>query len=424
MKVAVVGYPNVGKSSLVNRLAGGREAVVHERPGVTRDRKEVPCEWQGRTFTLVDTGGVDLDETDPLSISIQDQARAALADAAVALLVVDARAGLRPGDEELADLLAVLRLHLFENGARLIGGQLAEQVGRGVRVHLRDDVGSPLAVERLHDRHLDVRVDLLQRLGGHFLVDRFEHRFAFGRWQVFDDVGDVGRVHPRQARVLDLQLDAARRVGFDEVDELPRDDARRNPVEQGARGERWHHALDESADGAAGADVDRGDTEDDVAVDRCGIELDVVDANDLAAVDVDNLLIEQIALEQEDAVGRRVQGPRVGVIGRADGGAAVFQGVSGEHPLAAGGPDDEVGDARRMVLRRNSEFPHTSAHRATRVAHDRAEEFRQRHRRHSALPSMRKRKPRKSGRRVGSGRRSARGRSQVPNSSKLWHRAP
>jgi GTPase len=105
MKVAVVGYPNVGKSSLVNRLTQSREAVVHERPGVTRDRKELETDWNGRRLTLIDTGGMDLDDSDPLAVSIQDQARAALADAQVALLVVDARAGLRPGDEELADLL-------------------------------------------------------------------------------------------------------------------------------------------------------------------------------------------------------------------------------------------------------------------------------------------------------------------------------
>ena len=105
MKVAVVGYPNVGKSSLVNRLTQSREAVVHERPGVTRDRKELATDWNGRHFTLIDTGGVDLDDEDPLAVSIQDQARAALADAEVALLVVDARAGLRPGDQEIADIL-------------------------------------------------------------------------------------------------------------------------------------------------------------------------------------------------------------------------------------------------------------------------------------------------------------------------------
>ena len=105
MRVAVVGYPNVGKSSLVNRLSGTREAVVHRRPGVTRDRKELPCEWNGLQFELIDTGGVDLRERDSLAGSIREQARAALADAQLAVLVVDARAGVRPGDEELADEL-------------------------------------------------------------------------------------------------------------------------------------------------------------------------------------------------------------------------------------------------------------------------------------------------------------------------------
>jgi GTP-binding protein len=105
MKVAIVGYPNVGKSSLVNRLTGSRAAVVHERPGVTRDRNEIPCEWNGRRFTLIDTGGMDLVDPDPIAGSIREQATAALNDAQVAVLVVDARAGARPGDEEMADLL-------------------------------------------------------------------------------------------------------------------------------------------------------------------------------------------------------------------------------------------------------------------------------------------------------------------------------
>ena len=105
MKVAVVGYPNVGKSSLVNRLTGRREAVVHERPGVTRDRKELECEWNGRRFVLIDTGGVDVQDAQPLAAQVRDQARAGLADAQLAVLVVDARAGLRPGDAELAEEL-------------------------------------------------------------------------------------------------------------------------------------------------------------------------------------------------------------------------------------------------------------------------------------------------------------------------------
>ena len=105
MKVAVVGYPNVGKSSLVNRLTESREAVVHERPGVTRDRNELHTDWNGRPLVLIDTGGVDLEDREHIARQIQAQARAALADADVAVLVVDARAGLRPGDVELADLL-------------------------------------------------------------------------------------------------------------------------------------------------------------------------------------------------------------------------------------------------------------------------------------------------------------------------------
>jgi GTP-binding protein len=101
-KVAIVGYPNVGKSTLVNRLSETREAVVHEQSGVTRDRKEIETEWNGRRFLLVDTGGVDLEEEDDLARAVQSQARHALAESQVAVLVVDARAGLRSGDDDLA----------------------------------------------------------------------------------------------------------------------------------------------------------------------------------------------------------------------------------------------------------------------------------------------------------------------------------
>jgi GTP-binding protein len=105
MKVAILGYPNVGKSSLVNRLSASREAIVHERPGITRDRKEIPTDWNGRELTLLDTGGVDLEDSGRLAQQVQEQARAALAEADVAVLVVDAKAGPRPGDHELAALL-------------------------------------------------------------------------------------------------------------------------------------------------------------------------------------------------------------------------------------------------------------------------------------------------------------------------------
>jgi GTP-binding protein len=103
--VAIVGFPNVGKSTLVNRLTETRAAVVHEAPGVTRDRKELVCEWTGSRFVLVDTGGVDVADPAPLTRAIVAQAREAVAEADLVLFVVDARAGITPGDEEVAQIL-------------------------------------------------------------------------------------------------------------------------------------------------------------------------------------------------------------------------------------------------------------------------------------------------------------------------------
>ena len=103
--VAIVGFPNVGKSTLINRLTATRQAVVHETPGVTRDRKELLCEWNGVEFLLIDTGGVDEAATDVFSPEIAKQARSAIAEADLVLFVVDARHGITPGDEELAVVL-------------------------------------------------------------------------------------------------------------------------------------------------------------------------------------------------------------------------------------------------------------------------------------------------------------------------------
>jgi GTPase len=103
--VAIVGFPNVGKSTLVNRLTATRAAVVHELPGVTRDRKELVCEWRGKRFLLIDTGGVDVADPSPITRQIAEQARLAIAQADLVLFIVDARAGITPGDEEIAEIL-------------------------------------------------------------------------------------------------------------------------------------------------------------------------------------------------------------------------------------------------------------------------------------------------------------------------------
>src|SRR5256885_15139532 len=96
MKVAIVGYPNVGKSSLVNRLTESREAVVHQRPGVTRDRKELQTDWNGRPLTLIDTGGGAPTGHAGPGRAVHGPAPAPPPAARVGVLRVDAHAGPAP----------------------------------------------------------------------------------------------------------------------------------------------------------------------------------------------------------------------------------------------------------------------------------------------------------------------------------------
>ena len=103
--VAIVGRPNVGKSTLFNRIVGERAAIVEDRARTTRDRLYGLADWNGRRFMLVDTGGLEVDPRDPIEARVQDQARVAIAEADVIVFVVEAITGLTPADEEAAALL-------------------------------------------------------------------------------------------------------------------------------------------------------------------------------------------------------------------------------------------------------------------------------------------------------------------------------
>jgi GTP-binding protein len=161
---AIVGFPNVGKSTLVNRLTETRDAVVHQTPGVTRDRKELVCEWRGQRFLLVDTGGVDLADRSPITRQVADQARTAIEEADLVLFVVDAQIGVTPGDEEVADLLRRSGRPVLVIANKVDDLSRADQM---IHEFHRLGLGEPVAISAVHGHGTGDLLDaILERLPG------------------------------------------------------------------------------------------------------------------------------------------------------------------------------------------------------------------------------------------------------------------
>ena len=145
--VAIVGRPNVGKSTLMNRIVGRRVAIVEEKPGVTRDRKEVEAEWQGREFRLVDTGGW-MAGGDALDKKVSRQSEQAIEDADVVLMVLDATVGLTDEDARVAQLLRAV------DAPVLVVANKVDDSGREALIWelLGLGLGDPFAISALHGR--------------------------------------------------------------------------------------------------------------------------------------------------------------------------------------------------------------------------------------------------------------------------------
>ena len=156
--VAIVGRPNVGKSTLFNRLAGGRTAIVEDTPGVTRDRIYRDAEWLGRAYTLVDTGGIDFSSKDDTILGqVRKQVRLAIGEADVILFVVDGRSGLTADDENLAEELRRARKKVI-----LVVNKIEDFTNKEALYDFyRLGLGEPIAVSAAHGLNTGDLADLM-----------------------------------------------------------------------------------------------------------------------------------------------------------------------------------------------------------------------------------------------------------------------
>jgi GTP-binding protein len=209
--LAVVGRPNVGKSTLVNRILGRREAVVEDTPGVTRDRVSYPAEWAGRDFTLVDTGGWEVDVAG-IESKVAEQAEVAIALADAVVFVVDAQVGATASDERVVELLrragkpVVLCANKVDGPAGEADASYLWALG----------LGEPRAVSALHGRGLGDMLDAV--------LDVLPEHSAFG--EVRPDgprrVALVGRPNVGKSSLLN-KIAGSERVVVDEIAGTTRD---------------------------------------------------------------------------------------------------------------------------------------------------------------------------------------------------------
>ncbi|MGH7820158.1 MAG: ribosome biogenesis GTPase Der, partial [Candidatus Binatia bacterium] len=153
--VAIVGRPNVGKSTLFNRIVGRRRALVDDEPGVTRDRLEAGADWAGRRFTVVDTGGFEVEREAELLARVRAQSLEAVARADAAVLLVDGRAGLGPADREVARRIAETGKPVVCAVNKIDGAKQQELVYEFYRLGL----GEPIAISAEHALGIDELLD-------------------------------------------------------------------------------------------------------------------------------------------------------------------------------------------------------------------------------------------------------------------------
>ncbi|MGE0395876.1 MAG: ribosome biogenesis GTPase Der [Kofleriaceae bacterium] len=211
--LAVVGRPNVGKSTLFNRLVGGRPALVHDTPGLTRDRRYGETDYFGTQLRVVDTGGLDPDAaTEVIGAGIHRQAMRAIDEADAVLLVVDGRAGLSAVDRELAAKLRTTGKPLFL-AVNKIDHQVVDDL---VHDFHSLGLGDPFPISAAHGRGIDALLDAItQKIAPRAAADRDEEQPA--------DTGDIFDVLEDSATAPDPEVEVAE----DDVDAEEREEAQK-----------------------------------------------------------------------------------------------------------------------------------------------------------------------------------------------------
>ncbi len=201
--VAIVGRANVGKSMLVNRIAASSEAIVDKVPGVTRDRNYIQADWRGRSFTLIDTGGLDFTKSLPMSEAVVKQALLAVEEADAIIFVVDGLSGLLPDDNEIANILRT------SNKPVLLAVNKVDDLTRDEAKYQFYELGlgEPLAISAMHGLGIG---DLLDELV-QFLPKAIEER----REEL--SVAIVGRPNVGKSSILNRLLGQERAI----VSEIP-----------------------------------------------------------------------------------------------------------------------------------------------------------------------------------------------------------
>ena len=264
--------------------------------------------------------------------------------------------------QKFADFGSFLVGHFLEELLRSFFGKIGEEIGGGIRGHLFDDVSGLFGIEFFDDLRGESLVEFSENGRGGFLVERGYNALTFCGGKFFHHLGEIGGVEIFEFLVGDAELDAAQRVGFDKIDELPADGALREPGLQPANEISGSDALEQAAERSREANIDLSDAKFDIAVGAKFGEIDIVDADDLAAGGVDDLLIKKVFPDGEPGfvglVG--IEGALRDVEIDASWSDRRDLIVAGDEGLEASARDEEVRDAIGLIGGLDEEFADTA----------------------------------------------------------------